>query len=287
MQKASAHASYVQGDMLTPVEAHALDPKERSCCICYQPFHPTTLTQSGSEVPFQLPCGHIFGELCIFSWTLSNNSCPLCRRKVLDIDDHHPNRLFSNSRIPNSLGSVLRPQDDVWLDEYVWNDSDSHRQDTVSSVDIETLLDSYTRDHSNVSSGSQPHTSLVTRICSEHRGFCHCSDDQDRRYAAVSHRRLTPPATAQTRQFGVDNFDLAELGSQFAELDYRYSLWMDEYPNNPSFGESSLFGDIVENCFTVDLVKQCAKKGIERHVSQHGSQDEIGLPLKEQFFRIA
>ncbi|KAG5355683.1 hypothetical protein CJU89_5385 [Yarrowia sp. B02] len=35
-----------------------------------------------SHVATKMPCGHIFGHLCICEWLRSNNSCPLCRVTV-------------------------------------------------------------------------------------------------------------------------------------------------------------------------------------------------------------
>ncbi|KAG5367885.1 Protein SAN1 [Yarrowia sp. C11] len=35
-----------------------------------------------SHVATKMPCGHIFGHLCICEWLRSNNSCPLCRLTV-------------------------------------------------------------------------------------------------------------------------------------------------------------------------------------------------------------
>ncbi|CEP63213.1 ubiquitin-protein ligase SAN1 LALA0_S07e05006g [Lachancea lanzarotensis] len=34
--------------------------------------------------PVQLPCGHIFGRDCIREWTLEHNTCPVCRRPIVD-----------------------------------------------------------------------------------------------------------------------------------------------------------------------------------------------------------
>lgn len=34
--------------------------------------------------PVELPCGHIFGRECLFKWSQLENSCPLCRHKIVD-----------------------------------------------------------------------------------------------------------------------------------------------------------------------------------------------------------
>lgn len=35
--------------------------------------------------PIQLPCGHIFGRECLDKWSQMENSCPLCRRKIVEV----------------------------------------------------------------------------------------------------------------------------------------------------------------------------------------------------------
>lgn len=34
--------------------------------------------------PIELPCGHVFGRECLDKWSQMENSCPLCRRKIVD-----------------------------------------------------------------------------------------------------------------------------------------------------------------------------------------------------------
>ena len=36
-----------------------------------------------THTPVQLRCGHTFGRVCITEWLMSENSCPMCRAKVL------------------------------------------------------------------------------------------------------------------------------------------------------------------------------------------------------------
>lgn len=245
MQEASEQISYAQGTVLVPVKADALEPDERSCCICLQPFGSATLTQSGSEAAVQLPCGHVFGEVCMASWALVNNSCPLCRKQAFSfgIGDHSAGQHSSDPRVSIPLSSVLLPQDDIWLDEYVWNDSNRSRRSTVSSADIETMIYSYTHDHSDVNLGSQRQHLPGTLSCSEHRGFCQCSADQNTRNGALPHRRLATPATAPREQTDIVNLDLVQLGSQFAELQFQYPE-MDGFLNASRFGQNTLLEEV-------------------------------------------
>lgn len=237
MQETIENLAYTHdSSILRPVSEDALDPEERSCCICFEPFGPTLLTQGGAEVPVQLPCGHNFGKACILSWTLTNNSCPLCRSSLFCIDDRSTVRQFSNSEGPDSADGFSQTEpEDIWLHRSVWDSPEqSHHRGVVSFADIETLIEYYTPDHSNVFHSSQPHqTSIGTIDCAEHRGFCHCGDEENTSNGIVVHERLTSPTTFRTSQVDVEFIDIMEVGSQFADLDYNVSQWMDEYLDEP------------------------------------------------------
>lgn len=243
MQETSEQVSHTRVNMPGPVSECALDPEEWSCCICYQPFRHTTSSQDGSEIPLQLPCGHIFGEACILSWTLANNSCPLCRKAVFEIDDQPANKHFSNFHSLDAPVSELTSQGDVWHDEYVWNNSDGSYQDAVSTTDNEILIAFYSCDRPNSSPGSRPQACLERITGTQHRNSCQCSDDKETRCSGLPHWRLTPSEPVETRRIGIDMFDLSALGSQFAELESQYRLWMDEYLNEPCF----LSGNSIED----------------------------------------
>lgn len=56
--------------------------KKQECSICFQNYK----KKKGAK----LPCGHIFHEECISMWLdpeEDKNSCPLCRKSVLDCND--------------------------------------------------------------------------------------------------------------------------------------------------------------------------------------------------------
>lgn len=243
----------MQNTVLAPVNTNALDPKERSCCICLQPFGPIALTQGGSEAPVQLPCGHVFGEVCISSWILDNNSCPLCRKQVFSfgIGDHLTDHGLSDLLVSTPFSSIPSPQDDVWLDEYVWNDSYDRSQNTVSFNEIEALIDYYTSDRQDVSAGPRAEETLETLNCGEHHGFCQCSVNQNLRNEALPFRRLTTPAGATIKPMDIDNLDLVQLGSQFADLEFTDRDWMQELRNELDVGASSGFDHRAEDFFAV------------------------------------
>lgn len=45
--------------------------------------------------PVELPCHHIFGRDCIFQWSKTKNSCPLCRHKISEAVDTRTDQQFA------------------------------------------------------------------------------------------------------------------------------------------------------------------------------------------------
>ncbi|KAF1834017.1 hypothetical protein BDW02DRAFT_579887 [Decorospora gaudefroyi] len=43
-----------------------------------------------TELPMELPCGHVFGEACIAKWIATKNTCPLCRAELSDAGRKYP-----------------------------------------------------------------------------------------------------------------------------------------------------------------------------------------------------
>ncbi|QLL31969.1 hypothetical protein HG536_0C01370 [Torulaspora globosa] len=41
-------------------------------------------TPTYKHSPVRLPCDHVFGRECLFKWSQLENSCPLCRHKIVD-----------------------------------------------------------------------------------------------------------------------------------------------------------------------------------------------------------
>ena len=51
-----------------PLKVEEIEPENRDCEICYEPFGPSD-DGRGSEKPIQmLSCVHVFGHVCLFSW---------------------------------------------------------------------------------------------------------------------------------------------------------------------------------------------------------------------------
>lgn len=216
MRQTSEQASYLYGTVLTPVKADSLDRNERTCCICFQPFGSTASLQGGTEVPVQLSCGHIFGEACISTWIRSSDSYPLCREKILNVDDRPANRHVPDPGSSHALSFEFASHYDVWLDEEVWNHPSRILEDAVSFADIETLIEHYTGDLLNSRSDSRPERGREVLICGERHGLCHCYGGQGTGTAMLPHRCLTPPAIDEPRPLNINDLDLRQLGSQFA-----------------------------------------------------------------------
>ncbi|KAH8730594.1 hypothetical protein GQ44DRAFT_449205 [Phaeosphaeriaceae sp. PMI808] len=79
--------------------------KSSTCDICakdYSSIHVKPCEEN--EVAVELPCGHLFGEFCIFQWfdtsrTHKNKiTCPMCRKQLLEPTRYHPALLNAISR---------------------------------------------------------------------------------------------------------------------------------------------------------------------------------------------
>jgi hypothetical protein len=70
------------------VDISSLKHDELNCTICRQQFG--VVDEDGEiEIPVKTnnpDCPHIFGETCLFTWMTTNDTCPMCRRKLESID---------------------------------------------------------------------------------------------------------------------------------------------------------------------------------------------------------
>ncbi|KEP48711.1 E3 ubiquitin-protein ligase synoviolin [Rhizoctonia solani 123E] len=114
-----------------PAEMEALG--DRTCIICREEMVSRGAAGAGAvaggpnTTPKKLPCGHIFHFHCLRSWLERQQSCPTCRRTVLE-----PGRpgatangnanANANPAAPNPVpGAPANPQGAVELFNRVWN----------------------------------------------------------------------------------------------------------------------------------------------------------------------
>lgn len=82
----------------------------RECSICAEPY------SEGNTTPRQLPCGHEFHRRCVDDWLLNRSgTCPLCRSRVMKLQNTAPSLPVSPSPIFLALGrwSSLRRQSTI------------------------------------------------------------------------------------------------------------------------------------------------------------------------------
>jgi E3 ubiquitin-protein ligase synoviolin len=79
-----------------------LDATDGVCIVCREEMHLGTNDQPLSipETPKKLPCGHIFHFRCLRSWLERQQSCPTCRRSVLQ-DPPLPPQVQGPGPLPN------------------------------------------------------------------------------------------------------------------------------------------------------------------------------------------
>ena len=82
--------SFVASLPVVPVES--LPSVDRTCSICFSPYQNRVFLSASldlpAEVPLSLPCGHVLGRECISTWLTSHETCPICRRQL--IQHHRP-----------------------------------------------------------------------------------------------------------------------------------------------------------------------------------------------------
>ena len=57
------------------------------CVICFEPIKSCTI--------YKLECSHQFHNKCILKWKKINNTCPICRKKII-IKKNNLNIVFGN-----------------------------------------------------------------------------------------------------------------------------------------------------------------------------------------------
>ena len=75
---AESRATFI--DQLQNVGLSDLPDDCQSCNICMDQYY----SAENPESPVRLPCQHVFGRNCISKWSVTNNSCPLCRRTLFE-----------------------------------------------------------------------------------------------------------------------------------------------------------------------------------------------------------
>lgn len=55
------------------IEDLSIDETDQRCNICYGAY------SEGEEKPVKLPCGHVYGSLCIANWLMDQDTCCTCR----------------------------------------------------------------------------------------------------------------------------------------------------------------------------------------------------------------
>ncbi|CAE6533558.1 unnamed protein product [Rhizoctonia solani] len=113
-----------------PAEMEALG--DRTCIICREEMVSRgtagvgAVTGGPNTTPKKLPCGHIFHFHCLRSWLERQQSCPTCRRTVLEPGRPgtaaNGNAANANPAAPNPpAGAGANPQGAVELFNRVWN----------------------------------------------------------------------------------------------------------------------------------------------------------------------
>ena len=64
--------------------------EEELCLICWQPTEKNNIIKKlshFSDVSVSCKCNPYIHQLCLINWISINNSCPICRTKIYNIDN--------------------------------------------------------------------------------------------------------------------------------------------------------------------------------------------------------
>ncbi|PPQ99709.1 hypothetical protein CVT24_009692 [Panaeolus cyanescens] len=83
---------------------------DRTCIICREEMslpNPDVPQQPGgpNTTPKKLPCGHVFHFYCLRSWLERQQSCPTCRRNVLDVTSTPTQQPPAGEQLPNAAAA--------------------------------------------------------------------------------------------------------------------------------------------------------------------------------------
>ncbi len=94
-------------DQLPAINLEDLPDDSHACDICMEAFEST----DEPEQPVKLQCGHIMGRNCIAKWLESSNTCPLCRRVLVDVDHEAFDPPLTETELMNLL-EATHPRDE-------------------------------------------------------------------------------------------------------------------------------------------------------------------------------
>lgn len=120
-------------DSLEQRNIHDLPDGEQTCIICFDEYS-TDETLGKAEHPVAMPCGHVFGEACLRTWSTDKKGCPICRR------------IYSTTGV--YLGSASAVDETVESASETLNDEDSETDEIYGSDDGSDFPDDSSDDDS-------------------------------------------------------------------------------------------------------------------------------------------
>ncbi|PVZ98133.1 hypothetical protein BB558_005867 [Smittium angustum] len=177
---------YMDEKYITLTQQQLDELRDKVCIICREEM---VITPGSDDVPKKLNCGHVFHLVCLRSWLARQQSCPTCRRPVLDetpqntqeqnqlvqLEDQQPPPTQNNENVPSSQTDNTQQQSDSIFREK----STSHKRNETqsqSSSQQQTNGDSYTTSNQTQSttlpSSSVPNqSSTSTKIQNQDGNF--------------------------------------------------------------------------------------------------------------------
>lgn len=90
------------------------DAKDLECSICFYSYWAPRILEgelpAAPEFPVRLPCGHVYGVICISRWLKDNRTCPLCKAEMESTVDLNKQVLEKLHRRENIEMTI----EDIW-----------------------------------------------------------------------------------------------------------------------------------------------------------------------------
>lgn len=127
----TANPSLALLESLPVISISELPEEHNTCHICKEAFE----NRNDSELPVRLPCGHIFGKICISKW-ISNRTCPLCRAIFFEHAGPNAPEQDGEAREPSRPASPMLRQTFSRPTPVVLLQSDGADEENVRRLDL-------------------------------------------------------------------------------------------------------------------------------------------------------
>lgn len=125
------------------------DAKDLECSICFYTYWaPRTLEgelPAAPEFPVRLPCGHVYGVICISKWLKDKRTCPLCKAEMERTVDL-TNQVLEKLHLRENIEMTIEHEWGMWcgfgtMRDTVHRDGFRTRTNPLSAIDTDGIVE--------------------------------------------------------------------------------------------------------------------------------------------------